>query len=235
MNDIANIVLDCMCDFTFDQNQGYLDCDYNDDIFHYVDDFVLRAHLYGMIPALSWVLKPLQSIRDRISPRKHSGNIIERAIKSYFQSVSAANNGLVKKPQRNIASRLLTIQATKGPDGMNDAEVMHLITFGLTAGTTDGGTWLSSVLWHLMHNRHVLDKLVLELQDKFQEGELSSICSAQQAATCTYLDAVLQESLRMLPPLGGILPRTVPKGGLEVCGQKIPPGVCSSCAIQASF
>ncbi|KAF6513184.1 hypothetical protein HZS61_007442 [Fusarium oxysporum f. sp. conglutinans] len=216
---------DCMCDFTFDQNQGYIDHSCNDEIFHYIDEFVLKAHLWGMIPTLSWILKPLQSIRDRIIPKKHSGNIIERAIKSYFDSMSSASDSLAEKPQRNIASKLLNIQATNSSNGLNDAEVMHLITFGLTAGTTDGGTWLSSILWHLMHNRDVLDKLMIELQEKFRKGELSRICSAQQAATCTYLDAVLQESLRMLPPLGGILPRTVPKGGMEVCGFKIPPGV----------
>ncbi len=45
---------------------------------------------------------------------------------------------------------------------------------------------------------------------------------------CVYLNAVVEEGLRMYPPAGAAhLSRIVPKGGCEVDGVWIPEGVSS--------
>jgi cytochrome P450 len=43
--------------------------------------------------------------------------------------------------------------------------------------------------------------------------------------SCTYLRACIEESLRLSPPLPGILPREVQDGGIEVDGRFIPAGI----------
>jgi len=40
----------------------------------------------------------------------------------------------------------------------------------------------------------------------------------------TYLKAVMTEAIRLYPPVAGTLPRLVPKGGVDICGQFIPEG-----------
>ncbi len=43
---------------------------------------------------------------------------------------------------------------------------------------------------------------------------------------CTFLNAVVEEGLRIYPPAGaGHLSRIVPKGGCEIDGMWIPEGV----------
>lgn len=213
-----------MCDLHFGQNLAYLDHDPEDGVFEEVDRFVCQAHLSGMAPGWQRVTNAAQLILQRLSPG-NTVNLISRSIEKFFKVSVGPCNDNPTTVYPNIASRLVGAQSAKNTGLLQDAEVVHLIQFGLTAGTTDGGTWLNSVFYHLMHNRDKLDKLVEELREKFQLGEIGTICTAQQSATCTYLDAVLQESLRMFPSLGGILPRETPSGGLDILGHHVPAGV----------
>ncbi|PCG89352.1 Cytochrome P450 [Penicillium occitanis (nom. inval.)] len=214
---------DCMCDLHFGQNLAYLDHDPEDRVFEEINRSVRQAHLSGMTPGWQRVINAAQLIKQRLCPG-NTVNLISRSIEQFFKgSVGPCNNNPTTVCP-NIASRLVRAQSAKNTGSLQDAEVLHLIQFGLIAGTTDGGTWLNSVFYHLMHNRHKLDKLVEELREKFQLGEIGTVCTAQQSATCTYLDAVLQESLRMFPALGSILPRETPSGGLDILGHHVPAG-----------
>ncbi|KAI8321188.1 cytochrome P450, partial [Martensiomyces pterosporus] len=48
-----------------------------------------------------------------------------------------------------------------------------------------------------------------------------------------YLGAVISESLRVMSPAPGMLPRLVPAGGARVCGHFLPGGTWVCCAIGA--
>lgn len=41
-----------------------------------------------------------------------------------------------------------------------------------------------------------------------------------------YLNAVLEEGLRIFPVVPSTLPRIVPMGGALICGKFVPGGVC---------
>lgn len=43
-------------------------------------------------------------------------------------------------------------------------------------------------------------------------------------SSCRYLRACLDEAMRMTPPIGGILPREVLRGGIVIDGEFFPPG-----------
>lgn len=214
-----------MCDLTFEQNAGYIDSSPEENPFSAVARFVKQAHLYGMIPGLFYAAKVSNFVSKRLFSQKNRPDAVSRTIETFLGTLRDPRNTHRGERQRNIASRLLRVQSSKGSNAFTDEEVAHLIDFGVKAGVTDGGSWLNSVFYHLIRNRDKLDKLMQELHQQVKDGKLDIICTSQQAAACPYLNAVIQEAQRMYPSIGGILPRETPKCGAEILGQRIPAGV----------
>ena len=71
----------------------------------------------------------------------------------------------------------------------------------------------------------MLTKLRTELEETLgKRDEASKRVSMKEAQGIPYLQAVIKESLRIVPN-GLHLPRVVPKGGLTLAGQFFPEGV----------
>ncbi|RAO65906.1 uncharacterized protein BHQ10_001918 [Talaromyces amestolkiae] len=218
-------LLYCMLDLTFEQNVGYIDSSPADNPFDAVDRFTKQAHLHGMTPWLFYAAKASNFVSKHLFSQKETPDVVSRIIGTFLGALKDPSNTHIGETQRNIASRLLRVQSSKGSNVFTDEEVTHLLSFGVNAGVTDGGSWLNSVFYHLINNRDKLDKLMQELDQQLSHGKLDIICTSQQAAACPYLNAVIQEAQRMYPSIGGILPRETPKGGAEILGQRIPAGV----------
>jgi len=89
----------------------------------------------------------------------------------------------------------------------------------MLAGTETTATLLSGVTYHLLQNPTILDKLVAEIRTTFNTPNDISIISLQQLK---YLNACLQEGLRMYPPVPvGMKRQTVPEGA-DILGEHIP-------------
>ena len=93
----------------------------------------------------------------------------------------------------------------------------------MMAGAVTTATFLSGVLYYLGHNRQALGKLQDEIRSRFPS--IKAI-NSRDLMNCVYLNAVVEEGLRIYPPAGaGHLSRIVPKGGCEISGSFIPGGV----------
>lgn len=216
---------DCISDMVFEQNLGLLERVHEDPLFGWVYDMLTEAHTLGSAPRLFAVVQFVSRLFGPEDPaEKYKGNDVDKIIQRYMQCQTDSDT-VVGKPQRNLASRLLKVQASGKEDALTDRELTLLLQFILLAGTTDAVTWLNSIFYHLIRNPSKMNKLLEELKQKRAAGELSDICSAQEAAACPYLNAVLQESLRLYPSIAGILPRETPKAGIELNGRHIPAGV----------
>lgn len=78
-----------------------------------------------------------------------------------------------------------------------------------------------AVIYHLLKNQNILAKLQVELD----AADLSFPAQYKEVESLTYLDAVIHEGLRILPPVGVILERVVPSSGLKLPdGRMIPAG-----------
>ncbi|KAJ4316127.1 hypothetical protein N0V94_005615 [Neodidymelliopsis sp. IMI 364377] len=98
-------------------------------------------------------------------------------------------------------------------------------SFGaLFAGSDTTAISFRSLFYHLMHNPDVYDRLEKEVDEAVKEGRMSMPPTYKQASQLPYLSACIKEALRIHPGAQLSLPRTVPKGGLELCGQFIPEG-----------
>lgn len=83
-------------------------------------------------------------------------------------------------------------------------------------------TTMTATLFYLLHYPSTLDRLRKEIDRVFPKVE--DIVMGQQLNSCAYLRACLDETLRLNPPVGGILPREVLKGGATVEGNFFPAG-----------
>ena len=76
-----------------------------------------------------------------------------------------------------------------------------------------------------MENPECMDKLAKELCTAFPDMNAVDALSHEQVVGLPYLNAVLNESMRLRPVAANILPRVVPKSGATLCGHFIPGGV----------
>jgi cytochrome P450 len=208
---------------------GLLDKVSESNIFGWAYDMIRETHQFGSAPFLTRMAQRFSRLLGAMDvSTKYENNIVDQSIDRYLESQKDLEQKGGSRPQRNLASRILQVQASgKGETKLTDVEVRLLLQLILIAGTTDAVTWLNSIFYHLMRHPSKMDKLVRELKQRRADGLLSDPCTAQQTAECSYLNAVLNESIRLFPSVAGILPREVPKGGIEIAGRHVPAGVCN--------
>lgn len=84
-----------------------------------------------------------------------------------------------------------------------------------------------AITYYLAKHRRVQEKLQQEL-DEALAGEDDEVAPFEQVKHLPYLEAVVNEALRIHSTAGVGLPRVVPAGGLEVCGKFFPEGAVLS-------
>ncbi|KAJ0416241.1 cytochrome P450, partial [Aspergillus carlsbadensis] len=91
-----------------------------------------------------------------------------------------------------------------------------------TAGSETTATALTGTLNYLVnHNPESLRKLENEIRGAFSSLDEITMDAVKRLPL---LNAVLNEGLRLCPPVPWILPRLVPEGGRMICGTWIPGG-----------
>ncbi|KAL8641848.1 MAG: hypothetical protein Q9228_001395 [Teloschistes exilis] len=105
--------------------------------------------------------------------------------------------------------------------GMSVPEIEATFQILVVAGSETTATALSGIIVHLLRNADVYEKLTNEVRDSFTHA--SDICAESVSNLC-YLNAVIEEGLRLFPPVPLGMMRVVPAGGAEVSGQWLPPG-----------
>ena len=114
------------------------------------------------------------------------------------------------------------ILQAKGPT-TTPKEIASHYNVIMMAGAVTTATFLSGVIYYLGHNRQALGRLQNELRRIFPSIEA---IESKGLLSCVYLNAVIEEGLRIYPPAGAAhLSRIVPKGGCEISGSFIPEGV----------
>ena len=83
-------------------------------------------------------------------------------------------------------------------------------------------TTLTATIFHLLHNPSTLSLLRAEIDRTFPS--VTAIVMGPELNTCTYLRACLDESLRLNPPVGGVLPRETLHHGITIAGNFFPAG-----------
>ncbi|KAK1829935.1 isotrichodermin C-15 hydroxylase [Podospora conica] len=91
----------------------------------------------------------------------------------------------------------------------------------ILGGSETTATTLAGATYKLLTNPGVYERLKGEVRGAFKSAEEITVSSANGL---TYMLAVLNEALRMYPPIASNLVREVPRGGVEVAGRFMPGG-----------
>ncbi|KAI1473978.1 putative cytochrome P450 [Daldinia eschscholtzii] len=89
------------------------------------------------------------------------------------------------------------------------------------AGSETTATTLSGATALLLTHPDILEKLQQEVRSSFKSADEITITSVNKLY---YMLAILNEALRLYPPVTSGLVRTVPKGGEHIAGQYVPGG-----------
>ncbi|KAF2661056.1 cytochrome P450 [Lophiostoma macrostomum CBS 122681] len=192
-------------------------------VFH---PWVLEIFSYFRIGALFSTIRfyPLvEKVLMRLLPAK----AMEAQERNYRWACNKVNHRLnLDVAQEDFMSKLVPQldtsvgqSRTTSPDAMSLAE-LHNNAYVLTvAGSETCGTVLSGTTHYLLENRDALRELTKEIRDAF--GSANEMTFGSLVAL-PYLNAVINEGLRLSPPVGGSLAHVVPEGGDTVCGIYLP-------------
>ncbi|KAJ4396731.1 hypothetical protein N0V93_000952 [Gnomoniopsis smithogilvyi] len=160
-----------------------------------------------------WVLSVFEGVR---------GNALLRGL----LEVMAREKAMVRKAQGEMPGGrrdFMTYMLKKNRDGSGYSDMDILLNSPLlvVAGSETTATSMTGffVNMGLDKNRHVYNTLVEEILGAFQNEEDINM---KTTAGLPYLRAVIEENLRMFPPLVETPPRVSP--GAEIDGQFIPKG-----------
>jgi len=92
----------------------------------------------------------------------------------------------------------------------------------IVAGSETSATALSAALFYLTTNPSTLQELSSEIRKSFQSDDQINFGSTQNLP---YLAAVINEALRMHPPVAAGFPREARPGGVMICDYYIPEKV----------
>ncbi|CZT14739.1 probable cytochrome P450 67 [Ramularia collo-cygni] len=92
----------------------------------------------------------------------------------------------------------------------------------IIAGSDTTSTALAATIFYLVHHPEALRKVTQEVRSAFEDVE--DIRIGATLSSLHYVRACVDEAMRMSPSVGGILPREVLAGGMDIDGLQIPAG-----------
>ena len=105
---------------------------------------------------------------------------------------------------------------------MTSTEIVSNASLLIAAGTETVATLLPAVTYLLAKNPKTMVRAKGEVRNAFDDG--TSI-DFQSVSNLKYLCAVIDEALRLFPPVPEGLPRVTPPGGQVICNHWVPGGV----------
>lgn len=149
---------------------------------------------------------------------------VRQQVREHFKfSADRVDRRLARDPGRpdlwtDVLKRSGTTEAGK-TSKMSIPEMHANSKLFMTAGTETTATSLSGLTYHLLRAPAKLEKLVAELRSSFtSEADIS----VDTLAKLPYLNACIEEGLRIYPAVPVGLPRIVPSPGATICNHKVP-------------
>ncbi|RAK94263.1 cytochrome P450 [Aspergillus costaricaensis CBS 115574] len=184
-----------------------------------------RFHLFRSFPILARIaLKLPPRLTDMIAPGYM--DFRQRCLE-WMRDISG---NLAPSDQKEGNARMTVfsslLQAEKDSPSRSMDGLVNEAYFFCFAGTESTSYALSCATYYLLTHPNSAKKLREELE--CQPVNADGIIEYQYLRNLPYLTAVIKESLRLSSPAPTRLPRIVPKGGIEVDDQLIPPGTAVS-------
>ncbi|KAI0199882.1 cytochrome P450 [Astrocystis sublimbata] len=148
--------------------------------------------------------------------------LVPRKLRRLGENMRKFSEEKVSKRLKSKVSRPDFIEAMvlgKGDAKMTIEETINNAFVLTMAGSETTATALTGAMYLLATNPDVFVKLATEIRGSFKNDSSVNFSSVQQLP---FLNAVINESLRLYPPGVNSQPRVTPSGGSRVLGQHIP-------------
>lgn len=163
--------------------------------------------------------------RDAIAARNRFIKFVLRVVKDRLEK--GKNMSIdIHSPTSGDADVFANLAAAKDPEtgeGFQVNEIAAESSTLIVAGSDTSSTAFSSVLFYLADNREAYEKAADEVRSKFLSRD--EVRLGATLASCTYVRACIDESLRMSPPVGSALWREAMACGITVDSHTVPAGV----------
>ena len=128
----------------------------------------------------------------------------------------------VMEERRDFISYILRNRDEK--NAVSDREIAANCNFLILAGSETTATALSGLTFYLLTNPTALDQCMSEVRDAFAtETEINFLTTSSRLP---YIQAAINEALRMYPPGPSIFPRRTPvTSSTTIAGYSVPPWV----------
>jgi hypothetical protein len=107
----------------------------------------------------------------------------------------------------------------KGENALSLDEMHSNADLFMIAGTETTASVLSGLVYFLLLNPEKMETLKEEIRGAFKSRQDINMGSLSQLK---YLQACIEEALRLYPPAPTGLPRLTPPGGTAICGEWVP-------------
>ena len=139
------------------------------------------------------------------------------------RSLEAASGGASAPARKDFFHHLFRGTDAETGRAYTDAELAAESNLLLVAGSDTTATTLSACMFYLLRHPDVLQTLRQELESNF--GSLQDInYTGTRLGSLPYLRAIIDESMRLVPPVGGHLGRDVTEPGIMIDDFFYPPG-----------
>lgn len=211
--------MDVMTGYMFDRSYGALNEPVNIDTRSPPTKFSASAWLqaiaafgyYSMLP--NWLFSRILSLHVTVQDRYWGSSM--RRVDQFARSIV---EGIVNADLSTLAH---TYHGRLCTAGAAEDEVIGICEGSLFAATSSTGQTLATVLFHLVRQSHVRERLQQEL------GDSSSV----DLQSLPYLRSVITEGLRLAMTNPAPLTRAVPDGGCHASGVYLPGGVSVGASI----
>lgn len=207
--------LDVISDLAFGEALGYLERD--DDQYDYIK--ITTASIPAML-----ILSCIPTLANIIQSRFLRFLLPKETDKIGFGAFIGVTNRVVASRFKPDTPEQQDMLGSFIRHGLNQEEASGEAVLQIVAGSDTSATTIRSVMLYLMSTPRAYKKLQTEIDEAIAAGKISSPIQDSEARQLPYLQAVIKEALRMLPPAGGAFFKEVPAGGDVICGKFVPAG-----------
>lgn len=215
-------MLDMIGEVTFSRRFGLMEIGEVNESLKIIHRAARSTSWVGQVP---WLYRLHQSlsplIGNHLALNARSGYIRDFTMQ---QAQSRIQRG---SDHRDMLGKLIEVHEQK-PAEVDDTVVISMAASNVFAGSDTTSIALRTVFYHLLKNPECLQRLLGEIDRVVGRGDLDKPVTFEQANNMPYLQAIMNEALRIHAIIGQSLPRIVPEGGLQVEGHTLPAGVSES-------
>ncbi|KIY00707.1 uncharacterized protein Z520_03372 [Fonsecaea multimorphosa CBS 102226] len=127
------------------------------------------------------------------------------------------------KGKKDVFQNLLNAKDAETGEGLPLPELLAEAGLLIVAGSDTTSSALAGIFFYLSRNPSVYARVAQEIRTTFPS--VAGISHGPELRSCIYLHAVVDECLRMCPPVSAAPWRVVLKGGQNIDGHEIPEGI----------